>query len=396
LAHVEEAHARQLRLFASAHEAYTTASASLLADCRASRRANRDHWAAASSGLLTWRRAQEEKLEAAAVLATQKDLKTHAKAVARYSKALLKAKDDARKDQLRAQDAVWAANENNPKRLGPCTCGRTNDCTACAARAYKASALPNGVVPMEGMRGQRSGKASAWPFNGPAGPPAKLGPGMYEPQKADGIVFPNVAQMRVPDLRKLSAPSMPFPAPRDAPAAVWLRSLRPDDSSSISGQATVGPPSNDAVPSDGIIARAITTPTSKKGGNGSSRTSTMEPASSAPSPSSTSRGASGAVVSPGATAANQRKANQRDVAMRVFRQHLRRGGASLVSVTDFKSLLRDAGLKNPTTKPWLHGAPSGSTMGTNFEADDYNRPAFICLGALGHLVTSSEFQLGPL
>jgi len=388
LAHVEQAHARQLRLFTGAHEVYTTVSASLVANARASRRANRDHWAAASGGLLTWRRAQEEKLEAAAVAATHKDLQTHAKRVARYSKNLLQAKENARKDQLRAQAAVWTANENHPKRLGPCTCGRTHDCTACASRAYAASALPNGVVPMDGMRGQRSGKASSWPFNGPAGPSAKLGPGVYEPQKADAIVFPNVSQSRAPDLQKLAAPSMPFPAPRDAPDSKWLRTLRPSDS--LNGQASTAPAGGGDTAAAPPTVPALRTPTPKKDGNASSRNGL----SSASSSSSTSRG--GAILSPGATAAHKRKADQREVAMRAFRQHLRRGGASLVSVTDFKALLRGAGLKNPTTKPWLHGAASDVTMATNFEADDYHRPAFICLGALGHLVTSPEFKLAPL
>lgn len=42
--------------------------------------------------------------------------------------------------------------------------------------------------------------------------------------------------------------------------------------------------------------------------------------------------------------------------------------------------------------PWLHGAAQGISLGTNFEADDYAKPAFIVLGCRSELVTSPNYK----
>jgi hypothetical protein len=86
---------------------------------------------------------------------------------------------------------------------------------------------------------------------------------------------------------------------------------------------------------------------------------------------------------------------KREQALNVLRKHLKDGGTSIVPVKEFKNLLRKAGLKNPELVPWLHGAPPEVSLGTNFEADAYDRPEYICLGSKSHLVNSPRWRSGP-
>jgi hypothetical protein len=239
------------------------------------------------------------------------------------------------------------------------------------------------------LRSRRAAKASDWPFNGPAGPCANLGPGVYDPQRADVITLPNVSQSRASDLARVYAP-MPFPAPKDAPASVWLRSLR----SAV--DAPDGPRA--PAPAAGAAAAFAEAPARL----GSAATGSWSPprkllaraAAAAPTPArGTSRGVAARGTRDWPPAAPP--AAPRDVALRALRQHLARGGAALVSCADFKALLRAAGLKNSSVKPWLHGAAGSGSMGTHFEADDYSAPSFVCLGANGHLVSSPEYRPAP-
>ena len=62
--------------------------------------------------------------------------------------------------------------------------------------------------------------------------------------------------------------------------------------------------------------------------------------------------------------------------------------------SDFLGVLREAGIVNATTKPWIHGYKGPGNYHTDFEADDYDDPSVLCLGKKGRLVTSKRWEMG--
>ena len=78
----------------------------------------------------------------------------------------------------------------------------------------------------------------------------------------------------------------------------------------------------------------------------------------------------------------------------IVRSHLVAGGSSIIPVTDFKAMLRQAGIKNGQVEPWLDGySDKATSFHTGFEADDIHKPKFICLGRKGHIASSSGYRL---
>ena len=53
--------------------------------------------------------------------------------------------------------------------------------------------------------------------------------------------------------------------------------------------------------------------------------------------------------------------------------------ASLIGVKEFRAILREAGIKNASAAPWIHGYAGPGNMGTDFEADCYESPSVLCL-----------------
>ena len=112
-----------------------------------------------------------------------------------------------------------------------------------------------------------------------------------------------------------------------------------------------------------------------------------------PPPPSSSK----SLKSPKKSKASLKREAQREEVLKRVRAHLRRGrggGGAIVPVADFKALLRAAGIKNASVRPWLHEPPPDQPcFGTHFEADDYDSPAFVCLGAKSHTALSPRFEL---
>ena len=418
----------------------------------------------ALDALLSWRLAEEERIMAAAVEKRIAEARRHQHKVARLAAGIRQVRVDAKAKVNAAEAAAKAVLDARPELLGHyCACGRAWDCTACGEAASKALANAP-IVPIDGVVARRW-KASDWEFNGPAGPPQKVGPGRYDPQRADRVLSNRLCVRdevgMASELGKTYVPQ-PFVGPDDDPATVWARSMRPAD---ILAPSEVRPGHDKGHEDEAAAAirnaaealKAATSPTrserflpltgaakaaaaaaakasGKEGrrGEGGGTLSGSAPGSPRMSgalaraalPRAPKLKGKSAVGAGGGGVKVREAAREKGLA--VLRAHLDGGGSSVVSVKVFKQLLRDGGLKNATVKPWLLGPPpprintgnnhghhghhghqmgagagagaSGPAggFGTLLEADDYENPTMVCLGARGHLVNSPRYHPAPI
>mmetsp|Transcript_57984 Transcript_57984/g.109238 ORF Transcript_57984/g.109238 Transcript_57984/m.109238 type:complete len:694 (-) Transcript_57984:236-2317(-) len=483
--HVRALLAKQSKLFADAEALVKAKAEGRTRSAEAHSVRNSELLALATEGLLTWRRGQERRLKEAEVTEKTKLAKALAKRIKSHSDALKKMKSDEKQAKKAAAEAAEVLLDSRPELLGPCRCGRRWDCSECASKAVKAT--------------HESGAPSLVKFAKRPGivVESRLGPGLYEPHKADAVRFPCVEDKACELSRSYS--HMPFPGEQHHPATAWARSLRPhaysggtihprhtavrelarktehlftgknglavsfskeiggvvprlqqfgdasshaqQGSSALSG-ADVGSVVNGSSAGGGgggllgeksgvkiltllgggaavvassvasVVAAkaaasassapssALVVPKSPPQGHRGATGSTGGNGSVASSSSSTKSGLKPGAAGKGAGGKEAQlllsaNAQKREQALAVLRRHLKNGGESIVPSKEFKNLLRKAGLKNPEVSPWLHGAPADVSLGTNFEADCYERPAFICIGSKSHLVNSPRWRPGP-